>query len=229
MAMKQSTNLVALNHERDRAIALLTEGFAQGELDEDELEDRLERVEQATEVEEIRTAIAELDGGSASDSDEMQAIVPAPITLLADAEEVPDSHRVVAILAENARRGLWTPALTETVISVMGNAVLDFREARLAPGVTTVKIRAVMADVTIIVPPGLPVENACLPILGTIELDRGVRGSDDCTPRLRLTGVVVMASATVQQKSLKRDAEPTADDRAQQDDPPRLGSGATTP
>ena len=75
--------------------------------------------------------------------------VPAPIagTTLPSrvrAEDVPKHGFQVALLSGVDRKGAWTPARRTTTIAIMGGAGLDLREARFGPGVTEIRIIAIM-------------------------------------------------------------------------------------
>lgn len=61
-------------------------------------------------------------------------------------------------MAGVARKGAWTAPRQLHVLTVMGGAELDFREAQFGPGVTTVTVFATMGGVEIKV--RLPGENA---------------------------------------------------------------------
>ena len=74
------------------------------------------------------------------------------------AELVKERQWIVAVWSGPKRAGPWTPARRTVVTAVQGGAELDFREARLGPGVTEVTALAFMGGVDIIVPPGLQVE-----------------------------------------------------------------------
>src|SRR5207253_151068 len=62
-------------------------------------------------------------------------------------ERVRDRATVVAIMGGSTRRGSWTPARHLRVLTVMGGAELDFRDAVFAPGVTEVSIFTFMGGV----------------------------------------------------------------------------------
>jgi predicted membrane protein len=67
----------------------------------------------------------------------------------------------------------------------MGAGRLDFREARMPPGVTEVNILAVMGNVEILVPPELAVETHGFGLMGHFEgLDQAGGDTDPDAPRL---------------------------------------------
>lgn len=62
-----------------------------------------------------------------------------------------------SLLRATVRRGEWAPGPEHTVLAFMGGAQLDFRDARLDPRGTTVRVVAIMGGVVIIVGPNVEV------------------------------------------------------------------------
>ena len=58
--MTEPTNLVALRARRQRAIALISERYAEGLLDDDEVDRRLDLAERATDLAQLDTLFASL-------------------------------------------------------------------------------------------------------------------------------------------------------------------------
>ena len=119
---------------------------------------------------------------------------------LARPEEVEDTGLVVALMGGAERRGVWTPPHQLNVVAVMGGVELDFREARLAPGVTELNVLALMGGVEILVPPGVRVESTIIPIMGGVNT-RGVGSLADAdAPVLRLRGLALMGGVEVRER-----------------------------
>ena len=74
-----------------------------------------------------------------------------------------------SVLQSTARRGPWEPPERMRLVSVMGNIVLDYRDAELPLGETTVECLVVMGSVEIIVPPDVDVELTGSVFLGAVE------------------------------------------------------------
>jgi signal transduction histidine kinase len=71
----------------------------------------------------------------------------------------------------------------------MGNCELDFREAKLAPGLTTIHVNIRMGNVELVVPPELAVEVSVESVAGNVQEHRESRGTvDPNRPRLRIVG-----------------------------------------
>ncbi|MEM7156888.1 MAG: LiaF domain-containing protein [Myxococcota bacterium] len=177
---------------RDR----IGDGFARDLIGEDELERRLEAVEQAG-------TLARLDALTTDLAPAETALSPveAPRALV-PLGEVPTNGNMVAILSETKRTGQWTPARHSRVKAVAASVVLDYREARLGPGVTEVDITAVMAEVELFVPPDVGVEIDCSAILGEVSQPDRTDPLPPNAPRIRVTGTMVLGSVTVKDREL---------------------------
>jgi hypothetical protein len=113
------------------------------------------------------------------------------------AAHVRQHELVVAIMGGAMRKGRWSPARTNVALSVMGGTHLDFREAILGPGVTDVKVFAMMGGVEIVVPPGINVESHGIGIMGGFDhvTDYGENAVD--APTLRITGLALMGGVEI--------------------------------
>lgn len=76
---------------------------------------------------------------------------------------------ISAVFSSTARRGEWLPAEDVRVRALFGNVKLDFTDALLAPGVTTLETFALFGSVEILVPADLEVELAASAVLGSVE------------------------------------------------------------
>ncbi len=187
---------VPLGAARERAIELLSAHFANDRLTIDELDQRLERAYAAT-------SIAQLDALTADLPDERSAAVEARFAAPVSAVDRPEeSGRIVAIFSETRRGGLWAVPPQLNVTATMSNLTLDLRSALLAPGVTDVRVKAVMASVQIILPPGVRVVESVRAFMGSVTDDSySAITSDPSVPVIRLTGHAVMAEVKVRTKT----------------------------
>lgn len=117
-----------------------------------------------------------------------------------------------AIFSSVARKGEWVPPEVLEVRAWFGAAKLDFTQALLAPGVTTIDVSVMFGSVEIIVPADLEIELVASALLGSVEQrDAGGRVGRFLADQLdRVTG-----GALGRRDSRRRDEE---DD----DDPPLL-------
>jgi hypothetical protein len=182
-----------LDAQRERTVRALCEHFARDHIADGELERRLDATHRATAVQQLHELVADLPALSG------QAAAPARAPQGAGAQAPRNAQMVVAIFGGTERRGVWTPARQVTAIAVMGGAVLDFREARLPPGVTDVQCFAFWGGIDILVSPDIHVETGGLAIMGGFEQDgeaSGVPPKSDA-PILRIGGLALMGGVDV--------------------------------
>ena len=188
---------MALHRERQLARDHLADGYAKGYLEAMELERRLESAERATSVAELRALTEDLvvhptPSGAA-------ALVPQAASL--PAVVAPAELKLSAVFSESKHTGPWTPARLTHVRSLFASMKLDLREARLAPGVTELRLAVTFGELEIIVPPGLSVQISCGVLFGDVGQD-GDGAPDDRPerPRLVLSGKVVFGAVRVRRR-----------------------------
>jgi hypothetical protein len=197
--------------ERERVAHTLCLHFASDHLSMDALEERLEGAYRATTRAELERLVADLP-----------ALVEPETTPAAG--PLPRHGRLWAILAGTARRGVWLVPRRLKVVTVLGSAEIDLREATFAQGVTEIDVTAVLGSVEIVVPPGVRVEGLGTAVLGSFEsAARDAALPVRPQPVLRVTGLSVLASveATVRPTGDAAAGEPPGD----RDDARRLRRG----
>jgi Cell wall-active antibiotics response 4TMS YvqF/Domain of unknown function (DUF1707) len=183
-------SLVAVRDRRDQVIARLSDAYAGDLFDVDELDRRLDLAHKAKSVAELDALIADL-------GETTTALVPAT-TLALDDPGRPLIKTMRVIMSSVQRRGTWIVPKQLTTRVFWGNAELDFREASLGPGVTTVEVRVTMGSLEIIVPPSLAIDLDVSSFMGSVEArHRAPPEPDPSRPLLRVNGSVVMGSVEV--------------------------------
>ena len=184
-----TTSLVALRDRREQVIATLTESFAHDLFDVDEFDRRIDLAHRAT-------ALAELD-------ELVKDLAPATALVVGPTEQAlaewPEKRALRAIMGGIDKTGRWTVARSLTVTCFWGGGKLDFREAQFAPGVTELRVTAIMGGLEIIVPPWLAVECHATSIMGGFEeLERGHGSPDPGRAMLRITGFALMGGVRIE-------------------------------
>jgi signal transduction histidine kinase len=96
------------------------------------------------------------------------------------------------------RTGPWVVARNLDINVFMGNCELDFRDAVLQPGTTTIRVTCKAGNVEIIVPDKLAVELAVSSVAGNVQEHRESRGAiDPNLPKLRIIGAVKAGNCEV--------------------------------
>ena len=101
------------------------------------------------------------------------------------------------ILGSVERRGPWAVPQHLAARVVCGSVVLDLREARFEPGVTTIDVHVTLGNVEVIVPPGMSVEVEASSTLGSIE-QRTEPTEQVSGPVVRITGRVKLGSLEIE-------------------------------
>jgi hypothetical protein len=178
---------------RERAIAVLSEAFAQDALDVDEFERRVTVVHTSAAVADFDALLTDLPASAAP-------AATAPAVALAVADEPADAppQTVYAIFGGVDRRGSWTVPRRFRVVAMMGGAHLDLREARFPRGVIDLEVKAFWGGVQILVPPGLAVEVTGTAIMGGFQnVNRSPPTPDPDAPLLRVRGIAVMGGVDI--------------------------------
>lgn len=185
---------VPLAAARERAIELLSSHFANDRLTMDELDQRLEGAYAATSLAELHALTADLP--------DEQPARPRVGTQVVALDRPEESGRIVAIFSETKRGGLWAVPPQLEVTATMSNLTLDLRSARLSAGLTDVHIKAVMASIQVILPPGVRVIESVRAFMASVTDDSySVVTADPSTPVIRLSGHAVMAEVKVKTKT----------------------------
>ena len=193
MSEESSQQLVPLKRERENVVKVLIDQYAADNLTVEEFEMRLDSAYAASTMEQLEGLLAGLPVlASQSDAAGIPSVQRAP------AQSVREHGFQIAILGGYEKKGEWTPPRKLQSLAIMGGAGLDFREARMPPGVTEVNILAIMGGAEILVPPGLAVETHGFGFMGGFEgVDQAGVDTDPDAPRLVIRGLAIMGGVEV--------------------------------
>ena len=181
-------SLVALRDRREQVISRLSESYADDIFDVDELERRLDLAHSARTVAELDTLVGDL--GPATDRATSTALVVAGPTAIDDPERA-DTKKVRVIMSSVERRGRWSVPRNMDLRVLWGNAELDFRDASLGPGVTTIHVRVFMGNFEVVLPPNLAIDVDVSSFAGNVtERHRVPPEVDPSRPQIRIVGTV---------------------------------------
>jgi hypothetical protein len=191
-----SPNLpLAIGTARERTIERLSTHFANDRLTIDELDARLERAYAATSLAELDALTADLPGAR------LPAVEDSAPTASTALERYEGPATIRAIMSETRRGGLWVVPPQLDLKAVMANITLDLRSAMLSPGITDVDVRAIMASVNILLPPGVRVIENLRAFMASVTDDSYSDVSNPSAPVIRLTGRAFMSEVKVRTKS----------------------------
>jgi hypothetical protein len=182
-----------LDEARERAIRLLTDGFAYDAISVEEFEWRLGQLSHADTPRAIDALVADLGTPGPG------AVATRPTSLIAPAE-----GRVIGIMSETRREGPWRVPQRLRVKAVMSEVRIDLRYAVL-PVPCTIDVSAIMANVHFIVPPGMVVDFDVTPIMASARNDvRAQRLDGHLQPHVHIRGSAIMAEVRVRVRDVGR-------------------------
>ena len=187
----ENSGLRASDADRDAAAAVINNALAEGRLTADEHNDRLDAIYAAKTQAELVPLLADLPGEQA------MAPVTSTSTQIARSRR---GGRIVAILSGATRKGAWHAEPVITVLTVLGGAELDFRDAVLPGKEVTVRAISVLGGVEITVPPEMHVVDNGVAILGGREIKGGAGNVGPDSPVLRIEGVCVLGGLEVRRR-----------------------------
>lgn len=180
----------ASDAERDRAIARLQDGAAEGRLTFEELADRVDAASRAVTRAELERLVEDLPA-------DRPAPAPPPA---APPGRLPT--RASTVFGDVRRGGAWTVPAAARWQSLFGDVVLDLREARVPATELRIDAGTVFGDIDLLVPEGVEVEIHARTLFGDIKQEaRDAAGSD--APRIVLTGGTVFGDVKVRSKRLR--------------------------
>lgn len=176
--------------ERDQTIALLSDRFAQGELDMDTFEERVTVAHRTESLQELTDLTADLS---------VLSPAVAPQTALETVTDPPPSGEAMAIFGGVQRVGRWPVPRRLRVVAVFGGVEMDLREAQLPAGRIDIDVKVVFGGLQLIVPPTLAVEVHGSAVFGGFEqLDRVPPSPDPAAPMLHIHGKAIFGGVSIE-------------------------------
>jgi hypothetical protein len=185
--------ILASDRERDQLVERLSAACADGRLDLAEFSTRLELALSARTIADIQRLDADLGEHTA-------------VSTLG----VPRSGTswFVGIMSSAVRKGRWVLQPASHALAVMGDCLLDLREAEVAGSYSHIRAVAVMGSVRIIVPEGIDVDIDGIAIMGAKTLRIGSARPLPGSPIIRVTAVALLGEVSVVTKAPKRGSAP---------------------
>ena len=188
----ENSGLRASDADRDTAAAVVNNALAEGRLTADEHSERLDAIYSAKTQSQLVPLLADLPG--------QRAAATATAGPLAQSGR---GGRIVAIFSGATRKGTWHPEPVMEVVTVLGGAELDFREAVLPGNEIVLRATTVLGGIEITVPPEMQVVDNGVAILGGREIHGGAAPAGADAPVLRLEGICVLGGVEVRRKERK--------------------------
>jgi hypothetical protein len=195
----ENSRLRASDADRDTAASVINSAMAEGRLTAEEHSDRLDAIYSAKTHAELVPLLEDLPtAGNAA----------APVASPASSGQPAGSRRggrIIAILGGASRKGAWHAEPVINVVTILGGAELDFREAVLPGNEVVLRAFSVLGGVEVTVPPEMRVIDNGIAILGGREIaGQSAESVDPDAPLLRIEGTCVLGGIEVKRKARRR-------------------------
>ncbi|MEV0229424.1 DUF1707 domain-containing protein [Nonomuraea sp. NPDC050786] len=184
--MTDPGELRASDAEREAVVEQLRVASVEGRLTLAELTDRTEAAYSATTHAELALLTQDLPSGA------MPAPAPAPVR-----HEGRKRRWFVGIMGDTKRRGTWRIDQELGAVAVMGDVLLDLREAEVRTDMVDITAVSVMGDVKIIVPDGVNVDLDGVAVMGDKKVDVLEAAPGMNVPVVRVRAYAVMGDVKV--------------------------------
>lgn len=194
--------LRASDVDRERAAERLRTAATHGQLDIDELDERLTAAFAARTRAELAPLTADLP--DVADHDAIaRASFDGPVVRPGGAGEA----WIVSVMGGHDREGRWRLGPRVRVVNVMGGSDLDLTEAELSAPITELTVVSIMGGSAIHVPDGVHVEITRFGLMGGNDVDLGTARAPDGAPVLRVRLFALMGGNDVKRgpKRSRRD------------------------
>lgn len=203
----------ASDAERERIAEVLREAVAEGRLQMEEFEQRLDAAYKARTHGELEPLIRDLPapGGAVAPVRAGSAPARTGSAGVDWAERIggpATSKGAFAIWGGFGRKGRWTVGRTFTAFTMWGGGEIDLREARFEDREVVIRCFTIMGGMRVTVPPELNVEVRGIGVMGGFgDRATGEGVPSPSSPRVRITGFALMGGVGVERKRTKADKE----------------------
>ncbi|NBM16797.1 DUF1707 domain-containing protein [Streptomyces sp. GC420] len=209
--------LRASDADREAVVERLRDAVAEGRLDMEEFQERLELAYKSRTYAELEPLTRDLPVSSAG----LPGAVPGPGPVAVPGDwsarigGEPSSTWAVAIMSGFQRTGRWTAPRRFTSFAFWGGGEIDLREARFEEREIVIRCIAIMGGMNIIVPPGVEVDVRGIGIMGGFDQSRAGEPGDPGAPRVVVTGFAFWGGVGVERKVTRAEKQRLKEERRQ--------------
>lgn len=209
--------LRAADADRERVAEVLRDALAEGRLDMEEFEERLDATYKARTYGELAPITRDLPVGQVTAPKVDMVKQPEPdgswASRIVGGEG--SSTWAVAVMSGFQHKGRWTVPRRFNCFAFWGGGEIDLRDANFADREVEINCVAIMGGVEVIVPPGIEVVVRGIGIMGGFDhREEGVPGEPGA-PRVIVTGFAFWGGVGVERKLRKADRLRLREERRQ--------------
>ncbi|MCX4881067.1 DUF1707 domain-containing protein [Streptomyces sp. NBC_00847] len=213
--------LRASDADRERVAEVLRDALAEGRLDMEEFEERLEATYKARTYGELTPITRDLPvAGITPPSVASVSLVKEPVPSGSWAGRVVggdgSSSWAVAVMSGFERKGRWTVPKRFNCFAFMGGGELDLREANFADHEVEINCVAIMGGMNVIVPPGVEVVVRGIGIMGGFDHREEGVPAEPGAPRVIVTGFAFWGGVGVERKVTRQERRRLKEERRQE-------------
>lgn len=215
----------ASDAERERVAEVLRDAVAEGRLDMEEFDQRLDAVYKARTHGELEPLVRDLPApGTGGPVAPDGAFAPSSGARVSWRDRIggpATSRGAFAFWGGFGRKGTWTVGRRFTAFAMMGGGEIDLREARFEERDTVIRCFAIMGGLVVTVPPGLDVNVKGFGFMGGFG-DLAEKSSQPPepvapdSPRVTVTGFALMGGVGVERKVTRAEKQRLKEARKQE-------------
>ena len=208
--------LRASDADRERVAGILRDALAEGRLDMEEFEERLEATYAARTYGELAPVTRDLPAPGAAPPPVVSLHKgPGGVRSWADRIVGGDgwSGTAVGVLSGFHRKGRWTVPKRLTCFAFWGGGELDLREADFADREVEIVCVTIMGGVHVIVPPGVEVVVRGIGVMGGFDQRESGSAGDPGAPRVVIKGFAFWGGVGVDRKETKAERQRLKEER----------------
>ncbi|MER5993066.1 DUF1707 SHOCT-like domain-containing protein [Streptomyces viridosporus] len=214
-------DLRASDADRERVAEILRDALAEGRLDMEEFEERLDATYRARTYGELAPITRDLPAARGVAAPAVSLTKdPAPEGGWADrivgGDDGGTSTWAVAVMGGFQRKGRWTAPRRFNCFAFWGGGEIDLREANFVDREVVINAVAIMGGVDVIVPPGIEVVVRGIGVMGGFDHREEGEPGDPGAPRVVVTGFAFWGGVGVQRKLPRAEKQRLREERRRQ-------------